>query len=522
MALTAKQVELRNFFESDLFEFAKYLNPHYLYGDIHERVFGWLQNNDNNQLLLLPRGHLKSHCIAVWCVWMITKQPWTTIAYVSANDELAKVQVYAIKNMLDSKEYRKLWPEMLNEEKHDRDKWSQWAINVDHPLRIKRRVRDFTLVVSTVKGTATGLHCDILIFDDVVTDRNAYTEVGRKEVRAGVSAFTGIKNPGCITKAVGTRYHPADIYNDWAESTVFVVGEDGSFTGELRPQWDIASAVIEDSYEGVGEYLWPRTQCPITGAWYGFDITVWAEKRADYLSHHNGAQFWAQYYNATEDPTDKKDDQGFRYYQRGLLSQQGGSWFFDGKKLNIYGGMDLAFSDDTGKTDFSAIVIIGVDWEGYIYILDMDFYKTMDAAEHYKKLMALHDKWKLKKLKIETNNGGKLIDREIKKMLRQNGRTLNIVSVSKTKHDGNKLERYALTLTPRYSQGVILHYKGGFTSIYEDQVKRVRPRNDDLKDAMTDALDIMEVPGRSLGNTLSTDQVQAASSRFGGKIRRRI
>lgn len=520
--LSITQVNLRNHFEASLYDFARYINPTYMYGTIHEKVFEWLQNNDENQLLLLPRGHLKSHCIAVWVVWMITKNPWTSVVYVSASDDLAKVQVYAIKNMLDSPEYSKLWPEMIHEEKHERDKWSQWAINVDHPTRQERRIRDFTLVVRTIKGTATGLHCDILVYDDVVTDRNAYTTGGREEVRSGVSSFTGVKNPGAITKAVGTRYHPQDIYNDWMEAELNVVGGDGAFTGETEPQWVVAEAVVEDAGDGTGEYLWPRVKCPKTGMWYGFDIRVWATKQADYLSHGKGAQFWAQYYNEPNDPTAQRvGDDSFRYYERGLLTQSRGKWYYDGKALSVFAGMDLAFSDDTGKTDYSAIAVVGVDWEGFVYILEVMMYRTMDASLHYSNLMSLHDKWSIRKIKIETNNGGKLIDRQIKNMLRENGRSLNIVSVAKTKHDGNKLERYAMTLEPRYRQGVILHYKGGLIPTYEDQVKKVRPKNDDLKDAVTDAIEIMEIPTRSASGPLSTGKVQQASSRFGGRIRRR-
>jgi predicted phage terminase large subunit-like protein len=522
MALTQKQKELRKYFEADLFEFAKYINPTYVYGDIHEKVFDWLQRDATNQLLLLPRGHLKSHCIAVWVVWMITRFPWTTIVYVSANDDLAKVQVYAIQNMLESEEYKRLWPEMVHQEKHDRDKWSQWAINVDHPERKKRRVRDFTLVVRTVKGTATGLHCDHLVYDDVVTDANAYTDAGRKEVRTGVAAFTGVKNPGATTKAVGTRYHPKDVYEDFLGAEVQIIGEDGNFTGETKPQWEVASAVVEDSRDGTGNYLWPRTQCPKTGQWYGFDKGVWAEKRAEYLSLGQGAQFWAQYYNEPNDPTqDRVEKDKFRYYERGLLSCVAGSWFYDGKKLSIYAGMDLAFSDDTGKSDFSAIVVIGIDWEGFIYVLDMKMYKTMNAQTHYDNLIELHDKWRIKRLKIETNNAGKLIDRQIKTLLRQRGRTLNIYSVAKTKHDGTKLERYALVLEPRYEQGVILHTKGGLTPTLEDQLAKIRPKNDDLKDGLTDAIEIAEPPARSSGTNINTGRLEVANSRFGGKIRRR-
>src|SRR5690606_16491651 len=143
-AIESKLVEIRAAAESNLFVFAKLVNPNYLYGDIHEKVFDWLSDErvGRRKLLLLPRGHLKSHCIATWTAWIITKEPWSTIIYLSAVDDLAKGQMYAIKNMMTSDIYRRYWPEMFLSEVGEREKWSAYAFNVDHPARKDRGVRD--------------------------------------------------------------------------------------------------------------------------------------------------------------------------------------------------------------------------------------------------------------------------------------------------------------------------------------------------------------------------------------------
>ena len=74
---------LKELLETDLWAFAQYINPHYAYGEVHEEVFRWLSMPDcsDHQLLLMPRAHLKSHCIAVWCVWQITRDPTSSIVY---------------------------------------------------------------------------------------------------------------------------------------------------------------------------------------------------------------------------------------------------------------------------------------------------------------------------------------------------------------------------------------------------------------------------------------------------------
>ena len=109
----------------DLFTFARLINPQRVYGEIHKDVCKWLQsNNEQNQLLLLPRAHMKSHLIAVWCAWWITKHPETTILYISATAELAEKQLYDIKNILTSRIYARYFPDMINPEEGKREKWA--------------------------------------------------------------------------------------------------------------------------------------------------------------------------------------------------------------------------------------------------------------------------------------------------------------------------------------------------------------------------------------------------------------
>ena len=123
MAIKKTKDEIKKAAEEDLFTFARLINYNYAYGDIHEKVFRWLSDpsGSSRQLLLLPRGHLKSHCIATWCVWHITREPWTTIVYLSAGEDLAKDQIYAIKNMMTGPIYKRYWPDMINEKEGDRE-----------------------------------------------------------------------------------------------------------------------------------------------------------------------------------------------------------------------------------------------------------------------------------------------------------------------------------------------------------------------------------------------------------------
>lgn len=518
---TDKLIEIREFYENNLFEFAQYINPDYMYGEIHRLVFELLSKDGANakQLLLLPRGHLKSHCIAVWTVWTITKQPWCSIIYVSAGEPLAKAQVYAIKNMMTSDQYRLLWPEMINAEDAKRDKWSAWAINVDHPMRKERGTRDNTLLVRTVKSNATGLHCSHLVFDDVVVPDNAYSPVGRAEVRGAVSQFASILNPGGIIKAVGTRYHPKDIYGQFGQAKKKVYDElTNEITGEVNV-WEVFEKTVEDCGDMTGNYLWPRVHSPKHKEWFGFDINVLSEIRAQYESVGELSQFYAQYYNNPNDPESARlQYSDFVYYERKHLTNEKGAWKFNGHPLAIFSAIDIAWTSGE-SSDYTAIVVIGVDADGFIYVLDMDRFKTSDYEVYYDKICRMHDYWGFKKLRIETNSGGRLVANQLENFVRQEGRSLIIEPNYVAANTGKKFERHAAVLEWRYKKKFIKHFKGGLTPDLEDEIVMARPLHDDLEDALCSAVEICRPPSQRAARSTDTKlkNIIVASDRFGGR-----
>lgn len=523
--------ELRDFYEGSLFEFAKYVLPTHCFGLIHEKLFSWLSNPDANanQLALLPRGHLKSTCVAVWVAWEITRKPWLTFVYLSAGEDLASLQVSLIKSILTCDEYRALWPEMVNEKEGDRDKWSAWAFNVDHPLRKERGVRDYSVVVKTIKANSIGLHCDRLVLDDVVVDKNAYSAVGRREVQQSVAQFASIKNTGAITKAVGTVYHPKDLYANFKKAQLDNYNmETGEHTGTV-PLWDVMEEVVEDRGDMLGNYLWPRMQSPITGEWYGFDIHELARKKAEYVSMGQTVQFYAQYYNNPNDPDSARlDYDHFRYIRKELLKKVDGVWTFNGKPLKTFCGVDVAYTDITesgGKAaDYTAMAVIGIDSEGFIYVLDLRRFKTNKYDVYYKNLSELYTLWGFRKVQVESNAGGKLVAQEIKRKVREDGHSIEVIGKPASTKQGTKFERHAAVLEPRYRNGTIFHVEGGLTKQLEDEVVLERPPNDDLKDGVTIAIEISTPPAKSGVASFSRAVArnnQAPASRFGGRTRGR-
>jgi phage terminase large subunit-like protein len=516
---------IREACEADLFTFARVLNSNYMYGDIHEEVFSWLSdpNANERQLLLLPRGHLKSHCIATFCAWEITRHPWITMVYLASQEDLGKAQLHAIKQIMTSDTYSQLWPEMLSEEsgvKGERGAWSAFAFDVDHPERKKRKIRDHTVIVKTVKSNAQGLHCDGLLYDDVVVPVFAATQTGRTELSRSLGYFNSILNPGGWIKAAGTRYDPADAYQSMIDASYPIWDEvKGEEVGSVK-LWDVLEKTVEDSIDrsGRGKYLWPRTESPDTGESYGFDANTLAKIKASYVAHEGLVNFYSQYYNDPNSPgTERISRDKFQYYDGNHIRLVEGRVQYNRQPLRVFCAMDVAWTD-TVSSDYTAIAVIGIDSDGYIYILDLDRFKTTDFLEYYQRIQQLQDRWCFRRMLVETNAGGYLVAQEIEKFIRRNGGSLVVDRRPATSRLGSKEERWASVLEPRYESKSVFHKRGGLTAVLEEELIAARPRNDDLKDALCSAISIA-VPPPNRQYVDFGENTNIVAGKFGGRVR---
>ena len=496
--------------EEDLLTFAKLVNPNRVYGRVHEDLFRWWEREgaSTHQLVLLPRDHQKSHCIAIRCAWEITRNPDVTILYVSATADLAEKQLLAIKNILTSRTYKRYWPEMVNQDDAKRELWNVSEIAVDHPKRQEEGVRDATVKSAGLTTNVTGFHANIIVLDDVVVPANAYTENGRESVEAAYSMMASVGTTGHKSWVVGTRYHPKDLYNQ----LISMEEEIYDSNGEL-----VSRASVYDTYqrqvEEEGEFLWPR-QMRADGRWFGFDQRELARKRAQYLDR---TQFYAQYYNNPNNPeTSLIDRSRFQYYNRKHISRNAGVWYYKDKPLNVYASIDFAFSLRKGA-DYTALVVIGIDPDGMIYVLDIDRFKSNKISEYFEHIKQAHIKWGFRKFRAEVTVAQAAVVAELRAYIRVDGLRLSIDEFRPTRAQGSKAERINAMLEPRYANQTVWHYEGGLCSSLEEELMMEHPPHDDIKDALAAAVEIAVPPRnhRSLREGTKSSNV-IYHSRFGG------
>lgn len=507
--------ELRDAAKEDLYLFARLVNPGYVYGEIHKDIFRWMQEyslfgrglaTTTNKLIMLPRAHLKSHMVATWAAWIITRHPEVTILYVSATSGLAETQLYAIKNILTSPVYTRYFPEYVHPQEGKRERWTQSAISIDHEARKKEGIRDATISTAGLTTNTTGWHADILIPDDLVVPENAYTEDGRESVAKKSSQFTSILNAGGFTMACGTRYHPSDIYATWKAQEYDIYNDEDEIIDRVKV-WEVKEYAVERD----GVFIWPKTMRATDKKFFGFDPQVLAKIRAQY---EDRVQFYAQYYNDPNDPGSNRIDRSkFQYYDKKFLKQTGGDWYYKNSRLNVYASIDFAYSLSK-KSDSTAIVVIGVDSEGYIYVLDIDWFKTDKISEYFTRVAALHSKWEFRKLRAEVTVAQAIIVRDLKDKMREEGLRLSVDEFRPTKKEGSKEERIAAALEHRYDNQTIWHFKGGYIDVLEEELVLARPAHDDIKDALASAVEIAVKPKRA--REIEPSNVIQFNSRFGG------
>ena len=268
--------------------------------------------------------------------------------------------------------------------------------------------------------------------------------------------------------------------------------------------------VFERVVETSGEFLWPK-QRRTDGKTFGFDARELARKKAKYL---DVTQFYAQYYNnpnAVE--TQLIDRSRFNYYERDKIENFSGAWYFGDKLLHIYSAMDFAYSIGT-NSDYTVIMVVGVDEDNNFYVLDIDRFKTNKISVMYDKAELIYRKWKFKKMRCEVVAAQRLIVGQFKDYMRSQNIVFTIDEYNPPKNM-RKAERIATILEPRYSNNQIWHYKGGNCQTLEEELMMNNPEHDDIKDALASCIEICKAPmsNRTWGKRTN---VVAFNSKYGG------
>ena len=263
-----------------------------------------------------------------------------------------------------------------------------------------------------------------------------------------------------------------------------VIDEKTSEVKDKKQVYKVFERVVEEN----GVFLWPKQyrDTDLGLKEYGFNWAELSRKKAKYSG--DLAQFYAQYYNNPNDMENARLSRDrFQYYDKKNLSSRNGIWYINNRRVNLYSAIDFAYSTAI-KADYTCIIVIGMDYQGQIYIIDIDRFKTNKMETYFQAVFNMCSKWEFTRIRAEVTAAQETIAEYIQDRAKDIGLSLRVDKHRPTRSQGSKEERISAALEPRYENQEVWHFKGGFTDMLEEELLQANPRHDDLKDCLASAV----------------------------------
>jgi len=421
--------------------------PGYHLKDFH-RV--WLKFIAENRftVLLAPRGHAKSTIhSAGYVIWRLCHNPNLRVMLLSKSSLLAQKLLSEVKWHFERNENLiELYGDLTNKDA----KWSNEEIMLVRDKNIP--YKESTVTARGIESDIIGGHYEIIIPDDIIDDKNSRTAPQREKTRLTYDkVIRPMLEPWSEMHFVGTRWHEFDLYSELMESRRF--------------KYKIYDIILNEKKKTT---LWPE-RIP-------YESNDPEQDTVMNLKEEMGSvNFALQYRNDVSQFRNaifKMD--WLKYYTEAPL------------KTRVYMAVDLAISE---KGDYFAIVVIGIDDKGDVYVLDA-YHGHHSFFPQLKKIKLYADKWQPIKIGIEANAFQVAVPQELKRNSEEFG-FLPIFPIQTTK---DKITR-ARKMSAFFESGRV-YVKKNQTELIDEILNFPRANvPDDVLDALMLSTEIANIRG---------------------------
>ncbi len=236
-----------------------------------------IQGAPDGYLDLWGREHRKSTIITYGLtIQDILNNPNVTIGIFSHTRPIAKGFLRQIKREFESNTIlRAVFPDIFwPNPQHDAPKWSE-----DDGIIVKRSSNPKEATIEAwglVDGMPTGKHYDIMVYDDVVTDRSVTNPDMIKKTTDAWALSLNLGTANGEVRTIGTRYHFNDTYRVMMERgtvtpRIHPATEDGEVGG--KPVFFSAEELAKKRRD-QGPYIFScqQLQNPVADRAMGFDV----------------------------------------------------------------------------------------------------------------------------------------------------------------------------------------------------------------------------------------------------------
>lgn len=512
----------------DPFEFGRIYFPKYWFQkspDFHKDIIDlatkknakeWQgKENLNTIVLAAPRNHSKSTMITfLYVIWSLVTQRKFFVVIIS---DIARISVSHTRNIKEEFESNdrlrndwgivlgKDWDELAGSSRGEKEKWTdeefvigfrkwdatkkQWSSQLDDRAKILARMAN-----NPLRGLRFGhRRPDLVIADDLENDELVDTPIQRTKLAtwwdSAVEPMIEPPPKGQII-LVGTILHYGSLLNQMLQRNDIYV---------TRRYQAIVTKELPDGTK-VQEPLWPER------------FTM--ERLLD-LKKKNGLAFQKEYMNDPRDDVSRTfRGSWIQWYDAEDLSYRPMSkrWFFRGKPLLFFTGVDWSVGKDD-SSDYFALVMIGKTQDNEIVVFDVAHEKT-DVANQVNRVVLQNQSYKIEMNGLEGNGFQHVLIQQVFKKsmipirevkhLSRNRKQIRIEGMSTFFEQGKiflrrcterEISRHSDTGEPQQELGynydetrmAVIHPT--FWPLYEQLMTYPRSENDDILDALEMAIE---------------------------------
>lgn len=309
-----------------------------------------VQRNPNGRLFLWSREHYKSSIITFGLTLQdILNDPSKTFIICSEKFEISSAFLKQLKREFEqNKLLKELFPEIVHDDPFRAAKkgvkWSEREICVKR----KTNQKEATITAMGLDALRVGMHVDVLIYDDVITDRSTTSIEMIDKITHLFQQSTSLSKQGGVKRFIGTRYHLSDTYQ--------YIMDKGMAVPDIKPATDDGTA---------------------SGKPVLFTQEYWDQKIIDNSTYTMACQFLQNPLQGSKSTFNVNDVSW---------------WDVRPRSMQIYILGDPGRTKNSNSCD-TAFVVLGLTANHHMYLLDGYCHK-MTLTERWYFLRLLYERWK--------------------------------------------------------------------------------------------------------------------------------
>lgn len=412
--------------------------------------------NNNQLLLLMPRGTFKSSVVTIgFTLQMILNNQDIRILIDSETFAKAKAFLMEIKGHLEGNEkYREIFYTLYGTYPDSRKKDDLWS---DSQLNIaprKRARKEPTISCGGVDVTKNGMHYDLIIMDDLMSENNVTTKDQIDKVVMHYKLAYSLLDPGCPMIVIGTRWDYNDVYQ-------YILDNES----------DNFNILVRKAYNKDGSLFFPER---LTHEF----LEKTKRTQGSYI-------FSCQYLN------EPVDDESATFKRSHMVRRP---WeLVKDMPMNWYLSVDPSYEGP--YSDYAALVVVGMNYQKDLYVRHV-LRQKMTYGQIIEQMFELYNMFPITRIILETVATQKSIQYELNNEQKRRNTWLPVTEIkSRTK---SKEERIR-ALAPFYEFGHIFHVKEcpQLEELEYELIHFPKGTHDDIIDALATVLEVAKPSGNS-------------------------